>query len=472
MAFVLIALAGSAFAVTLFGPRTYHWRAFDVEVSIHPTVDPATRIRFIPLGEVRAATHSAPVALQISLTNIEFEKAKQLITKPPPREELEREFTQMAKEDLNGFAVRQLLFGALGGLVAPLMFRSRRARLWLAAAVIGGGFVAVVFAITVRTFDRKAFESPTYTGSLHEARWIIGLAKDGFNKVEALSEKLRNVAANINRLYERIDAVPTLSATGDVISVLHISDIHNNPSAVEFVRELVRGSKVDLVIDTGDLTDFGSPLEAELSKEVAAIPKPYVFVAGNHDSPEIIRAVQRNHNAIILNGVPVDAAGLTILGSPDPSSAKGGANNVDTSPEALKTAGEGLANAFMRAPKPPDIVCVHDPLQAAPLLGKAALVLCGHEHRAYIEERQGTFLCNAGTTGGAGLRYLDRSYGVPFSAEILCFSKAERPQLLYADQVVLDGSLGKYSISRRTFRSEPKKSVGLTAVPSAQASNN
>ncbi len=44
-------------------------------------------------------------------------------------------------------------------------------------------------------------------------------------------------------------------------------------------------------------------------------------------------------------------------------------------------------------------------------------------HRAYVETTEGTVVCNAGTTGGAGLRYLDRAEGVALSAAILTFTR-------------------------------------------------
>lgn len=459
LAFLLLlvglALAFSGFIVTFFGAQTYHWRAFDLQVRIHPALLGSTRLRFLPLGEVRAATHKTPVALEITLMNIAFDEAKQLITNPPPREELEREFRQVAHRDLNNFALRQIVVGGLGALLSPLFLRARRLRYWLLSAGVGSSFVAVVFYLTLRTFSPTAFEKPTYTGSLQQAEWIITLAKDAFNKVEALSQKLKNVASNINTLYARINAVPRLPADGERLTVLHISDIHNNPAAVAFVRELIQGTQVDLVIDTGDLTDFGFPLEAELSKGIAQIKTPYVFVAGNHDSPAILEAVRANPNAVVLEGKPMRAAGLNLLGSPDPSAARAGANNVDTSPEALQAAGEALAVAFQTASPPVDILCVHNPRQAEPLIGKVRLILCGHVHRNYIEVKQGTILCNAGTTGAAGARYLDRAQGVPLSASLLCFSRPPNPRLLYIDRIVLDGALNQYSISRETFDNLP-----------------
>ncbi len=463
--FLFISLLGAASVVTIFGARTYHWRAFDVEVSIYPAISGSTRLRFIPLGEILAPTHKTPLALQISLMNISFNDAKKLITNPPPRKELEAEFTHAARRDIKEFALFQIMFGAIGGLLAPVLFRSRRFREWLISSLVGGGFVALVFFSTVRTFSPGAFENPKYTGSLQQADWIITLVKDGFNKAEALSEKLKNVANNLSKLYERINSVPRIPADEDSVTILHITDIHNNPAAVAFVRELVASTRVDMVIDTGDLTDFGSPLEIDLSKGMAQLKVPYVFLAGNHDSLAVLRAVRKYPNAIIMEGTPVEVKGLSILGSSDPSSSKDGANNVDTPPESLLASGKSLEASFDKAPVHPDIVCVHDPRQGEPLIGKAKLILCGHEHRSYMEIKQGTVICNAGTTGAAGGRYFDKASGVPLSAAILRFTRPPNPRLLLIDRVVLDGALSQYSISRETFNNATGMPENLIPKP-------
>lgn len=449
--FVALALGGAAVAVTLFGTQTYHWRAFDIEAGIEPALHGETRLIFAPLGEVRARTHRTPIALCVSLRGISFDAMKQLIVSPPPRKALEADFQRTARIDLADMARRQIALGAVGALCAPLLLRTRRLRWWLLSPLIGGGFVALVFLTAIRTFDPHAFENPTYTGSLRQADWIIALVKDGFNRAEALSDKLERVADNLDTLYGRINAIPGVAADKDTVRVLHISDIHNNPAAVRFVRELASRMKVDAVIDTGDLTDFGTPLETHLSRITDALDVPYLFVAGNHDSQATVAAVRKGRTAYVLNDVPVEVAGLTVLGAPDPSSARPGPGNVNTSPQALADAGRKLLAAYNAARDKPDVVCVHDPLEAAPLLGVAPLVLCGHEHRAYVERTKGTVVCNAGTTGAAGARYFDHKQGVPFSAAILTFRRGPRPRLLFIDQVVLDGALNQYSITRRTM---------------------
>jgi len=446
-----LALLGGAVSVTYFGAQTFRWQAFAVQVSIRPAWRGQTRLVFTPLGEIRAQTHHAPLLLQVRLEQVDLEQAHTLIVHRQAPAALERDFREWARVRLTLFARHEIICGALGGLLAPLLLRARRVREWIGAGLIGGGSVAAVLFLSLHTFDRRAFDNLTYVGSLRQAGTVIGLARTAFGSAQVLSDRLRLVAANVNTLYGRINAMSGADDAAPSVRILHISDIHNNPAAVGFVQELAARFGVNAVIDTGDLTDFGTPVEARLTQGLGRLRVPHVFVAGNHDSQATLRALSQSRNTIILNGQPVQVAGLTVLGLPDPSSARAGLGSVDTSPAAISAAGAQLAADVQTLPHPPDIVCVHNPIQANDVLGKVPLVLCGHLHRPYVTRSGVSVICNAGTTGGAGLRYFDRTEGVPLSAAVLTFTRAPHPRLLFIDMVVLNGSLSEYSITRSTF---------------------
>lgn len=453
-------LAGAAFLVYGYGAATYRWRGLDVQVRLIPSIRGETRLIFTPLGEVRAQTHSTPVALAISLKEVSFEELKRFAKSPPDRQVLERDFTRSARVALTDFAARQVLLGMLGAALVPLVLRLKRARFYTLPALTGGAFVAFVFLHAASSFNPRAFANPTYTGSLQQANWIIALVKDGFMKADVLSDRLKRVADNLNTLYGRIESMPGVSRTADTIKVLHISDIHNNPAAAGFVTELADKMAVDVVVDTGDLTDLGLPVETELTRTLGQLRVPYLFVAGNHDSQATVNALRLNQNAVILHDVPVSLAGLTFIGSPDPSSARPGAGSVDTPDGALSAASDLLLANYRKSALPPDVVCVHNPKQAAALVGTAKLILCGHLHTASIEVKQSTVICNAGTTGAAGVRYFENREGVPFTAAVLFFSRASRPRLLYIDRVELSGNLGEYSLTRKSFETADAAVVG------------
>jgi predicted phosphodiesterase len=464
--FLVLALLGAALAVGALGTLSVRWRAFTLEVSVAPVATTSlgagqTRLSIPPLGEVRARTHAGPLRIHAELTAVELDELKGLALRPPPRAALEKELLATAGKAARELAIRLTILGALGGLLAPILWRSRRAREWLAGPLLGALAVVGLLVLTRTTFRADAFrKSPTYAGSLRQAPWAIALAQNAVSNTEALGARLRNVSTNLGALYGRIDAAARDPA-GDAgtISVLHVSDIHNNPAAIAFVKDLAREFSVAAVIDTGDLSDFGTGAETQAMRGLGDLRVPYVFVAGNHDSQTTVRAVERDLRGVILRAgdKPVEVAGLRLIGSPDPSSERAEAGSVDT-PEAKLTEADAALKIRFEADKP-DLVCVHNPRQAASLVGVAPVILCGHLHRAYVEQSgekgKETVVCNAGTTGAAGARYFERPEGVPLSAAVLHFSRpkspAERPRLLSVDLVVLQGSLRQYSITRHAL---------------------
>jgi hypothetical protein len=223
-----------------------------------------------------------------------------------------------------------------------------------------------------------------------------------------------------------------------------------------------------------------------IAQRIAKLPYPYLFVAGNHDSQAVNRALAQAKNVIVLNRQSAEVKGLRVLGLPNPASLRAGAGSVDTTPEELRENAEQLRDAVFAATLPIDIVAVHDPKQADAVQGFLPLVLCGHLHRQYTSRLQNpplsfeeakhpmfpTFLSNAGTTGAAGLRYFEGAGGkAPFTCNVLFFRKGtptrflpskeallpqteERPILQSIAQIHLDGALGEYSISFQTVEGE------------------
>ena len=523
--FIALSLSGAVIGVSLLGRSLYAWHGFEIELRLLPAAEGQTRLVLTPLGEVRARTHKAPVALIASLEAINADEIQKLIKSVPTREEVAKDFEREAHGDLRNFFLRQVAMAGLGALIAPLCLRVRRLRGYVVSGILGMGLLGVTLASALTTFDGNAFESPTYTGTLKEAPWVIQFGKDAFTKIEALSQKLVTVANNLNVLYGRIAAVPDrLNQDGefDAFRVLHVSDLHNNPAALDFLRKVAEQFKVEFIVDTGDLTDFGSPPETAMVQGIAKLPYPYVFVAGNHDSQTVMDALAKVKNVTVLNGQVATVKGLTLLGVPNPASARAGVGSVDTTSAELQAGGETLLQRVSALPAPPDLIAIHDPEESRPLWGRVPLVLCGHLHRPYLEYETGpnpgsvpaappgtavrsaaasdpravtpvytTILCNAGTTGAAGLRYFEKEGGVPFSCAVLTFDRATlpgaeppaepprpapgqetapappappapRPRLRAVDLIVLQGSLGEYSISHYTF--SPESPLNLPAA--------
>ena len=493
--FALLACGGAILSAATLGRTSYRWHGLVVELRLMPAAQGATTLALTPLGEVRARTHHAPVALIASLEEIQIEEIRKALDKSPNAQLLSQDFERTAKADLRDFVLRQIFFAALGGLAAPILLRNHRMRYYIGGPLFGVLLIGATLGSALTTFDGKAFDAPVYSGALKEAPWIIRFGTDAFTKIDALSSKLQIVAGNLNVLYGRISAVTdpvNQMPDADAIRVLHISDIHNNPAAFGFVRKVAEQFHADIIVDTGDLTDFGSPLEDVFGQQIAKLPYPYIYVAGNHDSLTTVAALANLKNVTVLNGQIAEIKGLRFLGLPNPASARAGVGSVDTTPQELQINAAQLLQDYHSAPDKPDIIAVHDPKQGVSLWGIAPLILCGHLHTPSLTRQTAPFptlpnpfstiICNAGTTGAAGLRYFEGpDKTAPFTCAVLTFSRLPapasaapaaaiaplkpdaaktppaaveplaRPRLRAVDIIVLDGKFEQYSISHTAY---------------------
>ena len=104
------------------------------------------------------------------------------------------------------------------------------------------------------------------------------------------------------------------------------SDLHNNLLAVPALQRVARGTPLFFV---GDLTDRGTPLEAQLTSGILHAGTRLVFVTGNHDSDSEAQEladdgaiVLTEHGRLLRGGrygpMVVRVAGLRVAGYGDP----------------------------------------------------------------------------------------------------------------------------------------------------------
>src|SRR5699024_12605402 len=84
----------------------------------------------------------------------------------------------------------------------------------------------------------------------------------------------------VSALYIAPVSVPVGLDRDNVITVLHVSDIHDNPQAYDVIEQLHTQFAIDAVIDTGDIVSWGTPLENELLRRIGTLDIPYVYVRG------------------------------------------------------------------------------------------------------------------------------------------------------------------------------------------------
>nr|WP_276515360.1 metallophosphoesterase [Actinomadura coerulea] len=207
---------------------------------------------------------------------------------------------------------------------------------------------------------------------------------------------------------------------------MHVSDIHLNPAAWNVIKSVSTQFKVDLIVDSGDLMDHGSKPEDKFADEISDLKVPYVYVRGNHDSKETQKAVEREKNAIVLDGSTREVAGLRVYGLGDPRFTPDKSTRDDyVGADQLRAEGLRHADELRRAGKLPDLVVTHDPTEGEGFSGVAPMVLAGHTHaRSTKLLPTGTRLFVQGSTGGAGLRGLEHEEPTPIELSVLYFSRA------------------------------------------------
>jgi predicted phosphodiesterase len=425
---ILMAVGGAIVALGLWGRTTAVVGPFDTTLSVHPSFGGDTIVRLAPLGRIRLDTHDAPVRLELRVDELRLADAERYARDPSLLEDIGDGLAGDVRDAVRALAIRCLLVAAAGGLAGALLAHAR----WkhAVAGVAAGTLVfAGVGGLVALTFDGDALAEPRYSGLLTVAPTAVGDVQQIVENFDRYRVQLAELVGNVAGLYQAAQALPSVDTGADTIDVLHVSDIHLNPEAFDLMRQLVKPFDVDAIVDTGDITDWGSEPEAQLVDQIATLKVPYVWVRGNHDSMQTQAAVAAQPNAIVLDGDGADVAGLRFWGIGDPRYTPNKDQPVgpDVEQEAAAAFAPELLQRFESTPgaNDTDALLVHDARAAADVGGLVPLVLSGHTHRAR-EGRIGrtTRLLVEGSTGGAGLRVLQQDEPVPLACSLLHFDAA------------------------------------------------
>ncbi len=472
IAAVAIGLVG-AWAALSIGAVT-HARLGPFDVRFDARFGPGiTTLSLPPLGQLTADTHTAPLRLQATLEGVRIRELADDLRLEGTQTLIDRVIGELP-DQVRILALRAVAVGTLGALVLALL--AFRARWRLVALGVASAFVVLAASegTAYLTYRPEAFRQPTFSGSLALAPQLIGPAQIATNRIDLFREELARVVDGAARVYASIAASP--SAGAHEVTVLHISDIHLSPLGMDFARQLAAAFEVDFVVDTGDITSFGTPAEALILAEVPGFRVPYLFVRGNHDATSIEDDLRRVSNAIVLDGQTVIEHGLRVYGLGDPvftPNKLAGLNDAQIAAE-VRAVGPRIAADVAAQPRPPDIVAVHDDRMAEAVAGRVPLVISGHFHKASFRTVRGTLYLRIGSTGGAGANAFVSGVGVPFSAEILHFRPAlngEPPILVAWDLVTQSPATGDITIQRHTPEAATRSPVPVpgptaSAIPS------
>ncbi len=398
-----------------------------------------------PLGSVWAHTHLAPLDLQVTLTQLNpLALGRELGRRGHAA------LTHRVEGDLRALALRlglRLVLGALViGAVVGLLLPGRRWRhaLWSAGGallVIGGSLLS-----SAVTYHVSAFAQPRFTGILTRAPQVIEAIGGGPQALGNLSSRYANAADRMSRLIALATRPPRAPGTAGA-TILHVSDIHSNPLGVVLARQLARGFHADAVIDTGDITTFGKPIEARIGHMLQRFPVPYYFVGGNHDSPQVRRRIAAYRNVTSLDRRVIDIAGVRVAGWSDPAfTASGAVSTAQDNRANLREAPE--VAAFVRR-KAPQVLAVHNRLLASDAVGHVPLVISGHTHQQDMRVVDGTLVLTVGSTGATGLGSFTVSASQDYEASILHFD--EHGRLASLDYVRFHGEGGRFDITHYDF---------------------
>jgi hypothetical protein len=196
-----------------------------------------------------------------------------------------------------------------------------------------GAAVAVVLAVATYgwvTYNPDWARTSQLTGTLAAAQLFPSQLKAYYTQQSKVFDVLGSVIGLQATLQTQLDGD---QAPATALRIMFISDMHlaaNYP----LVQAYAESYDVDLIINTGDESEFGTtaeltPTYLDALRAVTA-KTPMLWVAGNHDSPATV-AVMRTIPGVTVLGTKrstgdgyevtagqVDAYGLTVVGLSDP----------------------------------------------------------------------------------------------------------------------------------------------------------
>ncbi len=445
---------GALLAVLVAGSVTRDVGPFSADLSLRPSLSGGTEVAVPPLGQLQLDTHDGPVQLEVGIRQLRADAARAIAQRPDQLRGLGADVDSDLREGVRDLIARTIVVTVLGAAALGLLVFRRLGRTLVAA---GSGLAAllVIGGVTAVTADERALAEPRFTGLLASAPGAVGDVRDIIASFDAYGLQLGRLVSNVTELYSVTSRLPTYVPDDGTIRVLHVSDLHLSPTAYEIIGSVVEQFRIDVVVDTGDSTDLGTPAETRYVDAIGRLDLPYVWIRGNHDSRIVQAAVERQPNATVLDGPQVvEVAGVRFLGQGDPRFIRDAETRGQAPPEVLELVGEQLREAYEQAGDPPDLVLTHDPATAGPLLGTAPVVLSGHTHERRTDTEDGTTLVVQGSTGGAGLRALDDEEPTPVTLSVLYLDPDDQ-QLQAFDDITLGGLGSSDARISRTVVAEP-----------------
>jgi predicted phosphodiesterase len=442
---------------------------FHTRLSLAPSWTGDTMVEIPPLGSLTVDSHDGPLMLRIDVVEIDSDAAREIVNDPMSLRGVGASVTSELRDGVAVLLVRGLVSAVVGAAVLTLLVWRVRSR-----ALLASGLAALTFllagGLAALSLDRGSIAEPRFEGLLVSAPAVVGSARSVVSDFAQYEAELAKIVTNVTELYQAASSLPTFSPDDSIIRVLHVSDLHLNPSAWAVMHSIVRQYSIDVVVDTGDFTDRGTAIEGEqYARQIPTLGVPYVWIRGNHDSAAVQAAVAAQPNAVVLDdGSTAEVAGLQFVGTGDPRFTPDRSEGRRDD-QLLDREGDALARAVRNQEPTPDIALVHDPTLASSLDGLVPLVLAGHVHERSDEQLEaGTRLMVQGSTGGAGLRGLESEEPTDLQMSVLYVDRSSR-RLEAWDEITLGGiGLTSAEIVRRIAPDDADTAGAATSPPATR----
>jgi predicted phosphodiesterase len=432
---VLLAVVGATVALWLIGPVRVAVGPVTTGLTMSPALGGSVVLDMSPLGETKISPSYAPIRVQAEVADLDPAAVSDYITKGKAPD---FDLGGTLPRTLAGALATYVGAAALGaGLVAGIGRRSWRHGVAGAAVPFLGLSACVWIGLFTLNLDEVA--DVETTGAL-------ALIPDGAASATRFLDSRDKFADNVaSSTGATTDLYAGLFGTTDpehpdAIKILHISDLHLNSGALAFAGQLARTFDVDVVANTGDDADWGSAVESEILGGPVGLDVPYLWVRGNHDTQET-QAANAREGAVVLDGNETTVDGLVFFGVGDPTfSPKLDKEVVKEGQTKFKQrwSAETMVPLYQAQPQVPDVVMTHDPAMTDAIEPRPPLRLAGHTHKLKVSggtnpDGSPWVLVVNGSTGGAGLRVLDKEQENPMSAVIITVDR-DTKQALYLDE--------------------------------------
>ena len=462
---LLAGALGGALAVGLLARQDARIGPLTVRLAARPSLHAGSTLAVPPFGTVTADTHGGLLAFRATLDNVDARALARLIRRHTGATTLDELATALAPLEHRArvvtveFLLRLLAVGVLGGAAAALGLprRSLRRAGWCALGGLLSSLALLVPALA--TFDLGAFQAPAYTGTLEYAPALVGDVRTLPRRLDTLRREMARIATNLDRAYAALGQ-PQPQLDAGTVRLLHVSDLHLNPAGFDLAERLAAQFQVDAVVDTGDLGTWGLRFERAVPQRVADFHVPYLFVKGNHDNDQMVKAVAAGGGRV-LDHQAAEVAGIRFYGVGDPTFSPGQGYRTDQLEALKRRRSVQVAGELDRLDPPADVLLVHDPALATYAMGHVATVLDGHLHRFGTRVDYGTRELTDATTGAAGPDGLRQPNPPPYGAEVVYLDAATRRPIAL-DQVTVRSLEAEFSVRRLVL---PEGTAGFTPNP-------